>query len=260
MKKPILSILFVICLSFQASAWNPMVVVSGGESCPGEFCADWNDVAIDDEVCAGGCPDTWDSLTDASTKMSVDTTGDQIQYTADSTAVAYLTEDTDIAEWTEATFIFTIELSGVDPDDSNCSVSIFRTYNGGSDEQLCSLGIVHTESGEINKIGKAVWNYADTYSSEFGEISLTANTEYNVYMYVKKGTDGVADGYCEVGLYDNTTAWIKLGTDAIENYERWNNHSNLDKILYGAISNDCVDATITIRYDTFTAYNSDERP
>ena len=30
MKKPILSILFVICLSFQASAWNPMVVVSGG--------------------------------------------------------------------------------------------------------------------------------------------------------------------------------------------------------------------------------------
>ena len=30
MKKLILSILFIICLSFQASAWNPMVVVSGG--------------------------------------------------------------------------------------------------------------------------------------------------------------------------------------------------------------------------------------
>ena len=29
MKKPILSILFIFCLSFQASAWNPMVVVSG---------------------------------------------------------------------------------------------------------------------------------------------------------------------------------------------------------------------------------------
>jgi len=35
MKKLILSILFVICLSFQASAWNPMVVVSGsGNPCP----------------------------------------------------------------------------------------------------------------------------------------------------------------------------------------------------------------------------------
>ena len=30
MKKLILSILFILCLSFQASAWNPMVVVSGG--------------------------------------------------------------------------------------------------------------------------------------------------------------------------------------------------------------------------------------
>jgi len=29
MKKLILSILFILCLSFQASAWNPMVVVSG---------------------------------------------------------------------------------------------------------------------------------------------------------------------------------------------------------------------------------------
>lgn len=29
MKKPILSILFILCLSFQANAWNPMVVVSG---------------------------------------------------------------------------------------------------------------------------------------------------------------------------------------------------------------------------------------
>ena len=29
MKKLILSILFIICLPFQASAWNPMVVVSG---------------------------------------------------------------------------------------------------------------------------------------------------------------------------------------------------------------------------------------
>ena len=31
MKKLILSILFIFCLSFQASAWNPMVVVSGAE-------------------------------------------------------------------------------------------------------------------------------------------------------------------------------------------------------------------------------------
>ena len=30
MKKLILSILFILCLSFQASAWNPMVVLSGG--------------------------------------------------------------------------------------------------------------------------------------------------------------------------------------------------------------------------------------
>lgn len=32
MKKLILSILFILCLSFQASAWNPMVVVSGSGS------------------------------------------------------------------------------------------------------------------------------------------------------------------------------------------------------------------------------------
>jgi len=32
MKKLILAILFILCLSFQASAWNPMVVTSGGEA------------------------------------------------------------------------------------------------------------------------------------------------------------------------------------------------------------------------------------
>jgi len=42
MKKLILSILFILCLSFQASAWNPFVVVSGG----GSTCPSWYASAV----------------------------------------------------------------------------------------------------------------------------------------------------------------------------------------------------------------------
>ena len=39
MKKLILSLLLILCLSFQASAWNPMIVTSGTAetSCPAYY-------------------------------------------------------------------------------------------------------------------------------------------------------------------------------------------------------------------------------
>jgi len=44
MKKLILSILFILCLSFQASAWNPMMLLSGGvASCEAEYIYDTSD-------------------------------------------------------------------------------------------------------------------------------------------------------------------------------------------------------------------------
>ena len=60
MKKLILSVLFIFCLSFQASAWNPMVVVSGGGAdpcvtagCTGtyEFCGTFEYSGDTDQAC-----------------------------------------------------------------------------------------------------------------------------------------------------------------------------------------------------------------
>ena len=261
MKKLILSILFILCLSFQASAWNPMVVVSGGESCPGEFCADWNDVAIDDEVCAGGCPDIWDSLTDASTKMSVNTTNDELEYLADSTAVAYLTEDVDVAAWTEATFTFTIELSNENPHNSNGSNIVLKVFNAaGTPEGLCWFNLYDSGAPQL-RVGRATWDFEDTYSSTYTNIATTNATEYDCYMYIKRSTnDSTADGYCEVGIYDDTSAWIKRGDSGMINYKHWNDHGDADKIQFGAPGNEWTDNSITIKYDDFKAYNSDQRP
>ena len=83
MKKLILSILFIICLSFQASAWNPMVVVSGGgeeatpsacTSCtPGDpadiFCEDFEGSTDPPNDCA------WCTWTETVSAGNVLTTG-----------------------------------------------------------------------------------------------------------------------------------------------------------------------------------------
>ena len=69
MKKLILSTLFILCLSFQASAWNPMVVVSGGgSSCPSFYNA--TDVIF-----------SWDGDHDSGTEYACNTAGDALEGT-----------------------------------------------------------------------------------------------------------------------------------------------------------------------------------
>ena len=60
MKKLILSILFIICLSIQASAWNPMVVVSGSS-------------VVEETSCGTGSPELlfWWNMTDADVSDNV---------------------------------------------------------------------------------------------------------------------------------------------------------------------------------------------
>ena len=58
MKKLILSILFILCLSFQASAWNPMVVVSGSGGLPA--CAKDSGTLVMDE--SGMSTNGWPGL------------------------------------------------------------------------------------------------------------------------------------------------------------------------------------------------------
>ena len=257
---PIL-ILFLSATAFAGFVQQKKRIIMSQDPCIGEFCSDWNDVAVDDEVCAGGCPDTWDSLTDASTKMSVDTTGDQIQYTADSTAVAYLTEDVDVAAWTEATFTFTIELSNENPHNSNGSNIVLKVFNAaGTPEGLCWFSLYDSGAPQL-RVGRATWDFEDTYSSTYTDIATTNATEYDCYMYIKRSTnDSTADGYCEVGIYDDTSAWIKRGDSGMINYKHWNDHGDADKIQFGAPGNEWTDNSITIKYDDFKAYNSDQRP
>ena len=72
MKKLILSILFILCLSFQASAWNPMVVVSGSGGLPA--CAKDSGTLVMDESAMSG---------DSSSSLDANARGQSISYASD---------------------------------------------------------------------------------------------------------------------------------------------------------------------------------
>ena len=264
MKKYTIALLLVVAFSSNIFALSPHERIIGRKKAAAptpDFYAHWNDVAADDERCSSTpCPDTWDSLTDTGGKASVDTVNDVFQIVSNSTTESYLSEDGDVAAAPETTITFTISFSTVDPHNANAYGDIFQVY---SDEgYLGRFMLFHAEAVEKLRLARKAYLYDDSVDTETDgdNLDLTVDTFYEAYVYAKKGTDGNSDGYIECGLKDNTAAYIKVGTGAVENYERWNDHGNADAIKCGLRALEWSDNSITVKYNDVKYYIGDYRP
>lgn len=222
------------------------------------FEANWNGaVTADDELCATTpCPDTWDSLVSGDENLAVNTTDDTLEITG----AGEIRESGSINGFTEVTITFTIEFSTLDPDDSNETPDLWQIYNN-ADDWIARYRIMHLESGESYRIAIVGYKYDDTFEAPTNvDISVTANTTYDAYLYAKRGTDNTADGYYEWGIKDNSASYVTVNTGLVEAYERWNDHGNASYIELGHSIDPWVDNPWTLTIDDVEVYNSDQRP
>jgi len=208
MKKLILSILFILCLSFQASAWNPMVVVSGGAGagagspCTGSLhCDDWES----NNLTTGSLPDAWDASSVDSGDMAVAANPGymsgsySVKCVVDDTSSLYVMEDLGSDQgtiWME----FEFSMSDVDGYTAYTywRPLLFDTTGGGG--QWCDVEIVDGDGdGDINTIRVKYNSGAANVAASVTD--LVVDTKYTVTVKIKDESVG-GDGEIKVWLDD----------------------------------------------------------
>ena len=220
MKKLILSILFILCLSFQTSAWNPTVVLSGSGSCtPETYEFYWNgdDFPADRDTAkaGGGCSSNLDgTLANAeistdqayagtySLKM-VDGTNDYLCW--DVTAKDII----DSAQGSYDGYVYVVN------DDTDSAASFFEAYNSATNrlniyvnaDRTVTLAHKSNDAGwskdstaTIAEDGwvriKAAWDVAGNLHSQGATIKLGIKVGVNAWEY---GTATTAAAFNDTG-------------------------------------------------------------
>ena len=225
MKKLILSILFIICLSIQASAWNPMVVVSGSSAespCPSYYAdaiLSWDGDHTTDAYT--GCDSAGDPVTftgsgtedigtygqSSSMALKISDTDDWINYTQ--TAQQY------VDETGAQTICMIVNLSAI-PD------NIFRytgVYEAGAvDDELYAISSTTANNfAAISDAQGQTANISNSYVLGYGAYKVVG-----ISWYVNAGDDLSANPGDE-GTWDN--GWERdndtleaYGSDLVEIY------------------------------------------
>ena len=215
MKKLILSILFILCLSFQASAWNPFVVVSGGgisdycSSCtPGdptdEFCEDAEgsntiETGATDFTtaqCSGWTPtiDTGAYLYEQghSGSLSCSNKGSYaIQYQVidvdnNDSEDASLSIDTTDSDLLYVNFYFNVISSAMSDDSERVGLATIAAYDAGN-EKLVSVAIDY-QTDPLLRIAMSNRNGAAGSTDTYGTTTIVPGTWYRGTLIWNRGT------------------------------------------------------------------------
>jgi len=245
MKKLILSILFILCLSFQASAWNPMVVVSGGGSTPPD-CSE--DFAAGDTGDVASATD-FDSETDGDSKLDI--YSNELRFYADTPATYGSVNETGcLSNSTEFTIKFTIRFEDITSvGDGNDTLPVVQVRD--SDSNVAVFQILTDESGNIFRY-RACRGDVTECGPEVTMTGLAADTDYPAYFYYKEdATIGEVAG--KIGSWDEDST----GND--DNSA----DDGVSYVRFGCTENHGLGGGATdtyIYFDDFEIYSGDQMP
>ena len=207
MKKLILALLFIACMSFQASALGPMMMLSGGgffcDSSTADCCEDF-DTADTGDVDANT---NFDSETDANNHLDI--SSNKMRFHASVTGeTADARETTCFSSDTEVTIKFILRFEDiVDVDNTSDIVWIVRLRD--SDSQVAKLVLRTDADGDIDSYYCARGNSVE----ETADVTMTgiaADTDYVAYLYYKE--DAVnGEVSCKIG------GWAEVSTGSDDN-------------------------------------------
>lgn len=234
--KKILLIILILCFSFTAHAWNPLLVspgVVGAAPASYLFFSDWDDSGATDEVCSTNpCPDTWDSMNDVSGQIAVDgalyygASGDSIQYSVTSTNNSKVNKDLGAAnEKTTYWVRFYVYFNDVTAVDSAIGVwGALYIYDASGGNEVTRISFVVDGSGNLVTMRATYTSDAGTGQTSNMTISPSINTWYEVKLQRVKSTGvDAADGILKTWF--GTPGAPTLGT----------NLSNIDDDTVGGL-------------------------